>query len=203
MKKTTAFILGVLLALGLLCGWYYLSMMHNENEELYQTNQLTNANLAKAEMKVKDLSALRDALQDSIVKLNVEKGQVEIERNRAEATVRTNMSSYVAATIIHDTARMVKACDSLVVTSIPDYAAIDRIRTRVIDSMLFVQQVRSFLADTAQYYLQDSIGRPLKAENQKLIEEDQKTKKKLKTSVKVGIGGFIAAAVEFLIIMLK
>lgn len=202
MKNKLFIALGIVCAIAILGSWYYLSSLYEEKENLYQTNQLINSNLIKREMQVNDLKDSITQLKDSIFALQVQKGQVEIELNRSSTQILNLIKGYKEAKTINDTIMQLKNCDSLIVQSIPDYAAINRIRNAIIDSLLSKQENVIDL-NAGISIRNDSTIADLKKENEMCIKKNEKLEKKARKSVKFGLWASLGAAVLFVIAILK
>jgi len=136
---------------------------------------------------------------DSIMMLKVEKGQVEIELNRANEQLKNSSTNYKEKKRLKDTGSAMLICDSIVYTYIPE-------QLRAVDSLSIIDNNLGSLQETSYYNifsLGDSIALRLDTSGRQLVEakrEGQKPKEEKKASKRRELrAGILGAAVGVLI----
>lgn len=172
---------------------------NNDVQELTQLEvQHINDSMLVDHYREKYLSAI-----DTIYAITVEKGQVEIERNRLEEKLKASLNNYKEKRVVKDTARAIIICDSIVYTYLPNYINIDSISHAYFDTLInFSTGVIGELYSTG-----DSIGLRLDTVGKQLIEL-KKENRQLKSENKVNKrkvlkAGFFGAAIGVLVTLIS
>jgi len=142
-------------------------------------------------------------MQDSVMMLTVQKGQVEIELNRKTEELKQANARYKSYRQIKDTASALQICDSIVFMYVPTYLTTDSLVQLFSDSVRgltsgWVERQNSIIE--TQFDKQDSA---LKAQIADKMQEQKQTRKESRHRkgelLKVGVFG---AAVGVLLAMI-
>jgi len=137
------------------------------------------------------------------MRLQVEKGQIEIEKNRYEAQLKNSSTGYKEKKQLKDTASAIVICDSIVYTYLPQYFETENGLSNINDSILLSNDdyfKKLYEAGDSIAFRLDTVGKQSieeKKENIKLKAENKTQKRRVLRA------GFFGAAIGIILTLLS
>lgn len=183
-------------------GVYLLLPGKETNQDVQEITQLELQHLCDSTL-IDHYRSLYLSVIDTVYTLRVEKGQIEIEKNRLEEKLKNSSNSYKENKQVKDTAKAIQFCDSIVYTYLPHYFEIDSTLSLFVDSTenYYAHKWESLyiIGDTIANRLTftDSLALSFKKENIKLKAENKVNKRKVLKA------GFFGAAIGVLVTLIS
>lgn len=196
VSKNAVVVLSILAAIGLgalICMWLLTDKFDQTYKESNKSIEVLRKDWARATNdNLKYRQAYSD-LQDTVMSIRVEKGQVEIELNRKSEELNRANARYKVLRQVKDTASALNICDSIVYTYLPDYLQIDSSVHYLSDTLVGVLgQAVEWQNDIieGQFSKQDTLYTTQIAAKTEEQKQDKKESKRRKGELlKVGIFG--------------